>query len=216
MTGDFLIRQAMIHDADAMARINILALNTNELWQFMMKDVEPDALQEFVSQSFRHRLSSATNLYFVVVQAQTLQIVGCAGLSLPKSSISANGNSSEVAEDPEWPPGINRGLANHFYNEILNQGQRYGFDASKDACRTGTNIHPDYHGQGLGTRLIQHCNRCPEVQGVNLYVGVNDASHGIFLKEGFVELGHMDTLLNKYGGPDLVVRSTSCYRPAHQ
>lgn len=72
MTEDFVIRRATSHDADAMARINILALNTNELWQFMMKDVEPDALQEFVSQSFRHRLSSATNLYFVVVQAQTL------------------------------------------------------------------------------------------------------------------------------------------------
>ena len=80
--------------------------------------------------------------------------------------------------------------------------------------QTGIYVDEKYQRRGVGALLVRYGNGLADSIKAGTYVGVVDASIGLFKGQGFSEQGHIDSRLEEYGGPEKVVRSTVCFRPA--
>ena len=83
----------------------------------------------------------------------------------------------------------------------------------KDQATNGIYVHPDYHRQGLGTRLFDAAMQQPRFQRAeNIYMVVweeNKPSYNFFIRHGFQPVGKKEVFSNgKVIGYDLVMMRT--------
>lgn len=80
--------------------------------------------------------------------------------------------------------------------------------------RVGAFILPEYQRKGFGSALSRECDVIADEVGVDTYVAAYESSLKMFEKAGFVRLGHLDTNLGEYGGPNTSFRTYVLKRDA--
>lgn len=80
--------------------------------------------------------------------------------------------------------------------------------------RVGAFILPEYQRKGLGSALSRECDVIADEVGVDTYVSAYESSLKMFESAGFVRLGHIETNLGEYGGPNTAFRTYVLKRDA--
>lgn len=61
-------------------------------------------------------------------------------------------------------------------------------------------VHPDFQKMGLGTALTRHANAIADASLVRTWVPARPTSYKLFLNEGFVVKGVVDSHMERWGG----------------
>jgi len=115
--------------------------------------------------------------------------------------------------DTGTPPGVNWAFAMdvmkglHKLDEpmkaVKHYGEKSGILHNKDAesfAEIGQfAVSPKYQGKGLGTRLMKFCSVIADEASLPIALCSYPGAHDLYLKLGYIDLGHFDLDLNGYG-----------------
>ncbi|KAJ2978547.1 hypothetical protein NQ176_g3761 [Zarea fungicola] len=207
MIPGFEIRRATPEDAPALALVNCIAFDkSNIMWKQLFKDVDQDDVIELVIGLIRKRMADGNVTFHVAVEKETNTIVGGGGLAVPMKK-------PDTQFKPKMPAKVNEKLAAHFFNNVLTSSKSQGYDPEKHCHRVGAFVLPEYQRKGLGSALTREGNAIADDAGAPTYVVTYDAAVRMFEGSGFVQLGHLDTDLEEFGGlPNVTSRTYALVR----
>ncbi|KAH8901245.1 acyl-CoA N-acyltransferase [Thozetella sp. PMI_491] len=195
------IRVATRDDLPALAKINAAAYARETIAMFAFKKWPDDEnMTAFFASRIGDRLDQPESQVFAAVQPDSDKMYGFVCFTLKDGPDSDS--DAKPAADPTGAAmqKLGQTLNLEFIGESRKQMQvlKDGIKGEKHYYLSAFAADPTYQGQGIGTKLLEHCLRISDQAGLKTWLNAFPGSHTLYLRHRFTDVKYHDMDLNEW------------------